>query len=301
MSRLNTTSELQRQKHHDRPGTAVKTTLAMLLLILIAVYFLIPLYWLMIAATKSTNQLFNTPMLALPEHWSLVDNFKWLNSYQDGIFWRWGLNSIVYAFTTAFLSTFICAMGGYALTKYRFRMSRIILLITIGAMMIPQAATTIPVFLMVKSLGFINTYVGVILPMLANPFGIYFMSVYIREAMPGELIDAGRVDGAGDLAIFYKIAVGIIKPGLVTLFLIVFIGTWNNFFLPLVLLNKTNLYPLTVGLHIWTANLNTAGAGKPLYPLIMLGSFVSIVPMLVIFPFLRKYITSGIALGSIKT
>jgi multiple sugar transport system permease protein len=300
-SYLNQTSDLQRQKHNGNLKKNAKTVLAMLLLILIAVYFLTPLYWLIIAATKSTNQLFNTPAFAPHLPLNILENLKSLNSYQNGIFWRWGLNSILFATITASLATFICAMGGYALTKYKFQMSKTILVVTIGAMMIPQAATTIPVFLMVKCLGLINTYIGVILPMLASPFGIYFMSVYIKETMPDELIDAGRVDGASEFMIFCKIAISILRPGLVTLFLIIFIGTWNNFFLPLVLLNQSHLYPLTVGLSIWTTILNSPGAGEPMYPVILVGSFISILPMLVLFPFLRKYIASGITMGSIKS
>lgn len=295
------TTDLQRRHHRSSAGSAIKTTLTMILMVVMAAYFLLPLYWLIVSMTKNTSQLFNTPMLAFPGHINLLANLKWLDSYQNGVFWRWLLNSIIYAGGTAIVGTLISAMAGYVIAKYAFKGKQTVSLAVLGSLMVPGAAMAIPIFLLVKSLGLIDTYAGVILPMLVNPFGVYFMMVYVKEAMPGELIDSGRVDGATDYGIFFRIALAIIRPGLTTLFLITFIGTWNNFFLPLVLLNKTSLYPLTVGLQIWTANLNSAGTGQPLYPLILIGAFISIFPMLILFPILRKYIVSGIAMGSVKS
>jgi multiple sugar transport system permease protein len=293
------TTSLQRN-HHKKLKDRVITSLSMILLIVMAAYFLFPLYWLLVSMTKSTNQLFNTPMLAFPAHFNLWANLKWLNSYQNGMFWRWVLNSVIYAVGAGVLGTLVSAMAGYALAKYNFKLKNPLSVAVLGSLMIPGAALAIPVFLMIKSLGLMNSYAGVILPMIVNPFGVYFMMIFIKESMPSELIDSGRVDGASDYRIFFRIALPIIRPGLVTLFLISFIGSWNNFFLPLVLLNKTSLYPLTVGLQIWTANLNSAGTGQPLYPLILIGSFLSILPMLILFPILRKHIVSGIAMGGVK-
>jgi len=159
----------------------------------------------------------------------------------------------------------------------------------------------IPIFLMERSLGLINSYFGVILPMLCSPFGVYFMSVYTKEALSSEILDSGRVDGANEWMIFYRIVIPIIQPGLVTLFLIIFIGTWNNFFLPLIVLSDSKLYPLTLGLYIWAQNMvSPDGALLPLYALIICGSFVCIFPMLILFPILRKYITAGISFGGVK-
>lgn len=292
---------LQRRHHARSTADSVKTGISTLLAGVMAVYFLLPLYWLLVSTTKNTNQLHTSNMFVPPAHWHLASNWHWLVTYQQGVFFRWFLNSIIYAGITATLSTFVCAMAGYALAKYDFRMRGSILRLVVGALAVPSATLVIPLFLIVKALGLINSYAGVILPMLVNPFGVYFLSVYIRDAMPSELIDSGRVDGASDWRIFTRIALAIIRPGLVTLFLIAFIGVWNNFFLPLVLLNQTNLYPVVLGLEIWVANLNAAGTGIPLYPLIILGSFLSVFPMVVLFPFLRKYIISGITMGGLKS
>ncbi|WP_274648879.1 carbohydrate ABC transporter permease [Paenibacillus humicola] len=301
MSRMEAVPVRFEPNRRRKRADAAKTAVVMVAMIAAAVYFLFPLYWLFLSSTKSTADLFNTPILLLSPHPSLAANFHWLNIQQSGIYWRWFLNSIVYSGVTGVLGTLISALAGYALAKYTFRLQGAILRIVIGGLAIPSAALTIPVFLLVKHLGLINTYAGVILPMLVSPFGVYFMSVYIRDAMPSELIDSGRVDGAGDLQIFARIALAIMLPGVVTLFLITFIGTWNNFFMPLVLLSSQQLFPVTLGLDLWVATLGNQTQEIPVYPLIMVGSVISVLPMLVLFPFLRKYIISGITLGGIKS
>jgi multiple sugar transport system permease protein len=301
--RLGTTTPMQ-HKHHARAagrGGRSSTIVTMALLVVMAVYFLVPLWWLLVSTTKSTNQLYISQMFWFADSSSLLHNLDWVSSYQDGVFWRWVLNSVLYAGISAALATLISAMAGYLISKYTFRGKGALSMTVLGALMVPAAAMTIPVFLLVKELGLLNTPIAVILPMLFNPFGVYFMMVYIREAMPAELLDAGRIDGANDYGIFFRIGMPLIRPGIVTLFLITFVGAWNNFTLPLVMLTKTDLYPVTLGLQIWSANLQSAGAGEPLYPLIMIGAFISIIPMLVLFPIFRKYIVSGITLGSVKS
>jgi multiple sugar transport system permease protein len=301
--RLGTTTPMQRKHHARAAGRRGRssTIVTMALLVVMAVYFLVPLWWLLVSTTKSTNQLYNSQMFWFADSSSLMHNLGWVSSYQDGVFWRWVLNSVLYAGISAAFATLISAMAGYLISKYTFRGKGALSMTVLGALMVPAAAMTIPVFLLVKELGLLNTPIAVILPMLFNPFGVYFMMIYIREAMPAELLDAGRIDGANDYGIFFRIGMPLIRPGIVTLFLITFVGAWNNFTLPLVMLTKTDLYPVTLGLQIWSANLQSAGAGEPLYPLIMIGAFISIVPMLILFPIFRKYIVSGITLGSVKS
>ena len=292
-------TEMQRKRHKRGKLNSSASPCIQALTILFTIYFLFPIVWLLLATTKSTTELYS--LTAFEAGTSLIENVKWLNSYENGIFWTWCLNSIIFSGITAILSVLISSMGGYALTKYQFRFAKPISAVSFSSMMIPQAATVIPLFLIVKELGLVNTYPGVILPMIASPFGIYFMTTYLKDALPIDLIDSGRIDGANDYRIFFQIALPIMKPGIVTLFLISFISTWNYFFLPLVLLNDANLYPVTVGMKIWVSNLRTLGGGQKMYPLIMVGAFISIFPMLVLFTVLRKYITSGITMGSIKT
>jgi multiple sugar transport system permease protein len=301
MSQLVPVTDLQRAHHRNSRDGTIKTGLSMILLIVMAMYFLLPLYWLIVSSTKSTTELFTTPILQFPGHLNVWQNLKQLNTYQGGVYWRWFLNSMIYAGVSSILGTLISAAAGYAISRYTFRFQGVILRTIVAGLAIPLAALTIPIFLVLRDLGLINTYAGVILPMMINPFGAYFMSVYIRDAMPGELLDSGRVDGAGEFRIFWRIAVPIIRPGLVTLFLIIFIAVWNNFFLPLVIINNPNLFPITLGLNLLISNLHTAGAGTPMYEMIMLGSVISVLPMIILFPWLRRYITTGISLGSVKS
>lgn len=241
-------TQLQKVQH-SRHSRQISTVLLTALMILFALYFLLPLIWLLISSTKSTNQLFSTGMLSIVRPFELARNLRNVTTYNSGEYWRWYANSIFYAVVTAILSTLVNALGGYAMAKYRFKGRGLVSGMILASLLIPGAALTIPVFLIIKDLGMMNTYAGVIVPAIASPFGIYFMNVYIGEAMPGELIDSGRVDGASEFQIFFRIALSIIRPGLVTYFLIAFVGQWNNFFLPLLILDDPNKFPLAVGLE----------------------------------------------------
>jgi len=295
-------SALQRL-YHGRSYARRRVVIGVLILVpmsLLAMYFILPLFWLLVSTSKSTDQLFNTPMFAPSSLSGLVTNLQELGQNEGGAYWRWYLNSIIYSTVTAGLGTLISALAGYALSKYQFKLQGAVRFIVLVALLLPAATLTIPVFLLIKSLGLMDTYVAVILPLLASPFGVYFMNVYVGETMPNELIDSGRIDGASEYQIFRRIAVPIISPGLVTLFLVSFVSSWNNFFLPLLVLSSSKLFPATLGLQMWVSKLINPATGIPPYPLIILGSALSVLPMAVFFPFLRKHIAAGIATGSIK-
>ena len=289
----------RQRKMHQNTVKNLKTGASMTLFVLMAMYFLFPLVWLMVSATKDTHQLFKLGVFSTPTHLRLFYNLHWLFTYGGDIYLRWFANSVGYSGTVAILATLISAMLGYALAKYDFWGKRIVFSVVLAGLMVPVAVLTIPIFLLEDHIGMINSYLGVILPMLVSPFGVYFMYVYTRSAVPTELLEAGRVDGARDFFIFFRIVVPVILPGLVTLILINFVGSWNNFFLPLVLLNNPKLFPVTLGLESWAANLNAVGA-IPLYPLVITGAFLSVLPMLVLFPILRRYINIGLTSGGIK-
>jgi multiple sugar transport system permease protein len=269
------------------------------LLLLAAVYVMAPIYWLLISSTKSTTQLFSTSAFLPPGHLSLGSNLSTLLSFEDGAFKEWFVNSIVYATVTAVLATGVSSLCGYALAKFRFRMRRPLFGLVVGSLMVPSTALVVPIFMLENFLHLTNSYQGVILPLLVYPFGVYFMSVYSLDAVPDMLLDAARMDGAAELSIFWRVARPLLMPGMVTLFLLSFIGTWNNYFLPFVLLGSTTRFPLTVGLSTWASELHLAGASQPLYPELVLGSLISVLPMLILFPFLQKYIARGLTLGAI--
>ncbi len=289
--------------NHSHSSARRRVVIGALILIpmgLLAMYFILPLFWLLVSTTKSTDQLFNSPMFAPTSLSGLVTNLRELGQREGGAYWRWYLNSIIYSTLTAGLGTFISALAGYALSKYQFGLRGAVSFMVLVALLLPAATLTIPVFLLIRSLGLMDTYLAVILPLLASPFGVYFMNVYVGETMPNELIDSGRIDGANDYQIFSRIAVPIIRPGLVTLFLVSFISSWNNFFLPLLVLSSSKLFPVTLGLQMWVSKLINPATGIPPYPLIIVGSMLSVLPMVILFPFLRKHIAAGIATGSIK-
>ena len=269
-------------------------------LLLMAVYMLMPLAWLVVASTKGNQTLYATPGFWFGPRIQLLDNVSWLLTYQDGIFPRWAINSVIYAVVTASLSTLLSTMAGFVFAKYDFVGKRAIFVLILGSLMVPSAALVLPIFLVVKELGLINTYAGVIVPLLANPFGVYFMRTYIGGAIPDELLDAARVDGATELRLFTRIILRVVAPGLFTLFLLTFVGVWNNFLLPLVILSDDHLFPLTLGLAVWNSTAHTTGSGQPLYPLVITGALFSILPLIVLFLYVRRYIISGIMLGSLR-
>lgn len=301
MSAAQTLPPRRAQRQEGRPLLArrIKITVGTALLLLAAVYVLVPVYWLLIASTKSSGQLFSTPTFLPPSHLSLGSNLSSLLTYGGGEYKDWFVNSIVYATVTAALATGVATLCGYGLAKYRFRMRRTVFGLVVGSLMVPATALVVPIFMLETYLHLNNTYQGVILPLAVYPFGVYFMAIYSLDAVPDTLLDASRIDGAGELSIFWRVARPILMPGMVTLFLLSFIGTWNNFFLPLVLLGDNSKFPLTVGLSGWASDLHQAGTGQPLYPEVLLGSLISVLPMLILFPFLQKYVARGLTFGAI--
>lgn len=282
-----------------RSARRVKTTVGTAVAALAAIYVLAPIYWLIVASSKNSSQLFSSSTFLPASHLSWATNFRLLFTVDGGYFKYWLVNSVLYAVLTAVLATAVSTLCGYALAKYRFRARSLVFGLVVGSLLVPSTALVVPLFLLEHDVGLINSYQGVILPLLVYPFGVYLMSLFAADAVPDSLIDAARVDGAGEFRAFWKVSRPLLMPGMVTLFLLAFVGTWNNYFLPLVLLGSTTRFPLTVGLSAWASELNQAGAGQPLYPEVILGSLVSVLPMLILFPFLQKYIARGLAFGAI--
>jgi multiple sugar transport system permease protein len=275
-----------------------KTTGTTAFLALAAVYVLVPIYWLVVASSKNQSQLFSTQAFLPTAHLAWASNFKGLFTLENGDFRWWLLNSLIYSSVTATLAAAVSTLCGYGLAKYRFRGRRVIFVLVIGSLMVPATALVVPLFLLEHVMGLTDTYQGVILPLIVYPFGVYFMSIFSASAVPDGLIDSARVDGASELRTLWQIGRPLLMPGIVTLFLLSFIGTWNNYFLPLVLLGTESRFPLTVGLSGWVSSINAIGA-QPIYPEIILGSLVSVLPMLVLFPFLQRYVARGLSFGAI--
>jgi len=262
-------------------------------------YCVLPAMWIISAMTKDNGQIFSTFGLWFSYPFHVFENLPGLITYQDGIFVRWFGNSIIYAGSISFGSTLICAFGGYAFSKYDFPAKPLLFNFILGTIMVPSTALVLPLFLMLNKIGMVNTMWGVILPSLVNPFGLYLMKVFWDSSLPSELIEASRLEGANELQIFWRIGIPLMQTGLVTVALLAFVGAWNNFFLPLIVLSQEKLYPLTLGLNVWNSVSSGAG-GKPIFNLIAMGSFISVLPLLIAFVVLGKYWRGGLTAGATK-
>ena len=265
-------------------------------------YFLLPLAWLVVNSTKSNADLFTTFGLAFSGHFALLDNIAALGTYQNGIFVRWFANTILYACVGAGGAAVFAAMGGFALAKYEFPGRRAVLVAILGATAVPGTALAVPTYMLFSQWGLINTEAAVILPALASPFGLFLMMVYAADAVPESMLEAARLDGAGEGRIFWSIALRLMTPGFVTVLLFQLVATWNNYFQPLIVLNQSDKFPLTVGLSLWNKLANAGGVSlaEPLYPLVITGSLIAVLPLIVAFVFLQRYWQSGIATGGVK-
>ena len=277
-----------------------RSTLLTVLLWICALYFLLPIVWLFIASTKNNGDLFSTFGFAFGHSFDLFTNIGALFATQNGIYLQWALNTLTYAVLAAIGASLLATMAGYAFAKYRFPGALVMFSIVLGAIMIPLTALALPTYLMFSQIGITNTPAAVIVPSLVSPFGVFLMRVYAADAIPDSMIEAGRVDGAGEFRIFWQVGIRLLGPGIVTVFLFALVGTWNNYFLPLIMLNSSNLYPLTVGLAQLQATSAAGGGSQALFSVVITGSLVSIIPLVIAFLFLQRYWTTGLASGSVK-
>ncbi|PJJ70565.1 multiple sugar transport system permease protein [Diaminobutyricimonas aerilata] len=277
-----------------------RSLLLTLLLWLCVLYFVLPLLWLLIASTKDNADLFSSFGFWFGERFSLGENLVTVFTTRDGIFGRWILNTVVYAVVSAAGATLLATMAGYAFAKYRFPGDKVMFSLTLGAVMIPLTALALPTYLLFSSAGLTNTPWAIIVPSLVSPFGVYLMRVYAADAIPDTLIEAARVDGAGEFRTFWQVGLRLLAPGLVTVFLFSLVATWNNYFLPLIMLNSSELYPLTVGLAQLQAASSAGGGSQALFSTVITGSLVSVLPLIVAFLVLQRYWQTGLATGGVK-
>ena len=274
--------------------------LTVMLLGLLA-YFLLPLVWLVINSTKSTTGLFESFGLWFASDFHLFENVRETLTYQGGIYGRWFLNTVLYAVAGAGGAALLAALGGYGVAKFDFPGRRLLLAVVLGAVMVPATALAIPTYLLLSSVGLVDTPFAVIIPSLASPFGLYLMWIYAAAAVPDELLEAARIDGAGELRIFWAVAMRLLAPGFVTVLLFQLVHVWNNYFLPLIVLNDPAWYPLTVGLKQWNEQAYGGGGGSvAVLNLVITGSLLAIIPLIAMFLVLQRYWQSGLAMGGVK-
>jgi multiple sugar transport system permease protein len=277
-------------------GTRMKIV-PTIVLALGGLYAVLPLLWVVFAATKSSEELFTTFSGWPSFNGGFTGNLSALNDYGDGRFWLWMLNSLIYAGGGAFLTVVVSAAAGYALAKYRFTGQRMIFGALLAGVLVPQITLAIPQYLMLSEMGLVGTYWSVILPSIISPYSIYLCRIYADAAVPDDILEAGRIDGAGEFRLLWSVAAPVMTPGLVTVFLLQFIAIWNNFLLPYIMLADDSLFPLTVGLY----SLLNRGASQPaLYTLVITGSLLSIIPIIALFLFLQRFWRLDLVAGSVK-
>jgi multiple sugar transport system permease protein len=277
--------------------SGVSGTAAMALMFLLAIYFLLPIYFLIVAATKPQGDLASTFGLAF-SHFDLFGNLHTLFSRDGGIFGRWALNSVLYAVLGAAVGTLVSALCGYALAKFAFRGREFLFSVVLGGILVPTTALALPLFLLFSATGLVNTYLAVFLPSIVSPFGVYLARIFAAAAVPDELIESARLDGAGEFRTFFSVAFRLLTPSLVTIFLFQFVAIWNNFLLPYVMLADDTKFPLTLGLYTLLAQ----GASQPaLYTLVITGCLLAIVPLIALFLVIQRFWSLDLLSGSVKS
>jgi multiple sugar transport system permease protein len=261
-----------------------------------AFYILLPVWWLIVAATKDRAQFTGTNPLWFAD-FAFVDNVRELLTYRDGVFLRWMGNSIAYTGGAALCGTLLAAMCGYALSKYRFPGRESLFNIVLGGVLVPATALALPLFLIFSYVGATNTFWSVFLPSIVNPFGVYLAQIYAGASVPDELLEAARIDGAGEVRTFFTVSSRLMFPGLVTIFLFHFVAVWNSFLLPLIMLGDERLFPVTLGLYTWNTQVNQL---PELRGLVLVGSLLSIAPLIVAFLLLQRFWRNGLGTGAIK-
>ena len=270
-----------------------------ILMTVMLLYALLPLFWLVVNSTKTQDALFSTFGLWFGGKFALWSNIHQVFTYDNGIFIRWFGNTLLYVVVGAGGATVLATLAGYGMAKFDFPGKRAVFAVVLGAVAVPGTALAVPTFLLFSNLHLTNTPWAVILPSLVSPLGFYLIWVYAAEAVPTEVLEAARIDGAGEFRTFFVISSRLLAPGMVTVLLFTVVATWNNYFLPLIMLKDPNWYPLTIGINSWNDQAATVD-GQAVFNLVITGSLLTILPLLAAFLLLQRYWQSGLAAGSVK-
>ncbi|HVP58486.1 MAG TPA: carbohydrate ABC transporter permease [bacterium] len=268
-------------------GTA-KTIVLYVALAAAAVVVLFPFFWMLVTAFKQPGHEFDPQIF--PKNPTL-DNFR--RVFAEFGFLRYFANSVIVAVTAGVFATLFATLAAYAFSFKNFIMKDKLFAVLIASMMVPGLMYVVPQFAIVKKLGWMNTYRAMIVPHLANVFGLFLLKQYM-ETIPRSLVDAARIDGANDLAIYRRVVVPLSLPVIATLFLLTFQFHWSNFLWQLIVTNRESLYTVPVGLAMFKQ------AHEELYTLKMAASAVSLVPIAIIFIFAQRYFIEGMTQGAIK-
>jgi len=267
-------------------ATVLHTLLVAGLLVMVG-----PFLWMLLSSFKSFGEILRSPPTWWP-HDPTLDNYSVLLRRLD--FPAYFANSVVVAVLTTAGNLLFCAAAGYALAKLRFAGSRLLFAVVLGTIMVPGIVTLVPLFVLVSNLGLVNSYAGLVLPFLAQAFGVFLMRQFMLS-IPDDLLEAARIDGAGELRIFWRIVLPLSRPALATLGILTFLASWNNFLWPLVAATTEDRYTLPVALALYSIGQNRAR-----YDLLLAGSVLVVVPVLVVFVALQRHFVRGIATTGLR-
>ncbi|MDH5131692.1 MULTISPECIES: carbohydrate ABC transporter permease [unclassified Microbacterium] len=274
------------------PGPAART-FGIIALVVATLYFLVPVFWLVVASTKNNTDLTSTFGFWFAEP-NLAANYDSLMGWTQGLFWRWVGNSLFYSLSAGIIGTLFAVMAGYAIAKFAFPGKKLAVGIIMAGLLLPVALLTVPLCIEFQALGLTNTVWAIIIPSAVSPFGVFLGMVYAQSSVPTELLEAARIDGAGEARIFFTIVLRLLGPAMVTIFLFIFVATWNNFLLPLMMISSPDLKPVTLGLYGMMSYFS------PDKGAVMLGALLGVIPLIALFFTLQKYWRSGLAAGAVK-
>ncbi|GAA3859484.1 carbohydrate ABC transporter permease [Leifsonia kafniensis] len=295
---IETAKRRAQEAEADRPPkSALPSPLArgigIAVLVVATLYFLVPVLWLVIASTKNNHDLTNSFGFWFAE-WNLAENYESLMSWTQGMFWHWVGNSIFYSLSAGVIGTLFAVMAGYAIAKFIFPGKKIAVGIIMAGLLLPVALLTVPLYLEFHTLGLVDTPWAIIIPSAVSPFGVFLGMVFAQDAVPTELLEAARIDGASEVRIFFTIVLRLLAPAMVTIFLFIFVATWNNFLLPLLMVSTPELKPVTLGLFGMISYFS------PDKGAVMLGALLGVIPLIILFFSLQRFLRSGLAAGAVK-
>lgn len=266
-------------------------------LVVAAAYFLLPIAWVLVAATKSPGDLYSSFGLAFSDSPRLLQNLQNVLTQDGGVFLRWVGNSVLYSGVGALAATVLSVAAGYAFAKYRFPGRELLFWSILGGVLVPATVIALPLYFLLNAVELTGSYWSVLLPSMVSPFGVYLARIHATSSVPDEVVEAARIDGAGDLRIFASIATRMMTPAIVTVFLFQFVTIWNNYLLPLVMLNDPGRFPITLGLTLW----NSQTQRDPLFTqLVVTGSAISVVILIAVMIGLQRFWKADLTAGATK-
>ncbi|WP_348786468.1 carbohydrate ABC transporter permease [Leifsonia sp. NPDC080035] len=289
---LNRTQPDTRQATRRRTrGFDVSRAITYLVLVVALVVTLLPLVWMFLSSFKTQGDILGDPTSWFPKHFTFDNYAQWFGPLNIGQYFT---NTLVVAVVTVLGNLVFCSMAGYALAKMRFRGKNVVFTLVLITLMVPAVVTFIPMFVTVSKLGLLNTYASLFLPFLASPIGVFLMRQFIA-GIPDSLIEAARLDGAGEARIFLRIVMPLCGAPLATLAILTFLTSWNNFLWPLVAAQGQSTYTLPIALSLFSVGQNATQ-----YGLLLAGSTLVIAPVVVLFLALQRYFTQSVVGTGIK-